>query len=218
MALTSIFAKSAPRIGKGDEWVTFDAVVEDALEFTVDYTQFPIEIGADASDHGIIRPATQVMTVSVSNNPLSLGLVSSATGFVSNFVDSALGATVAGLSAGFLDNSGEPRAKSVLEFFVALMYSRSPFDVDSVDKQMTNMVITKLRRTRNAENESGLDLIIEMQELPLLSTTISANQPNVSELNDGDPSQSQATADRNKGEILGVPVSSDTQKVIEGLL
>lgn len=218
MALTSIFARTPPRIGIGDEWLTFDAVIEDALEFTVDYTQFPIEIGADASDHGIIRPATQVMTVAISNNPLSTGFASNAVGFVSNFVDSGAGALVAGLSAGFLEDSGESRAKSVLEFFVAIMYSRTPFDVDSVDTQLTNMVITKLRRTRNIENESGLELIIEMQELPLLSTTISNNQPSVNELNENDPSQSQAAADQSKGEVLGVTVSAETQSVIEELL
>lgn len=175
-------------------------------------------MGADASDHGIIRPATQVMTVSISNNPLSTGFVSNTAGFVSNFIDSAGGALVAGLSAGFLGNDGENRAKSVLEFFVAIMYSRTPFDVDSVDNQLSNMVITKLRRTRNIENEGGIDLIVEMRELSLLSTTISVNQPSVSILNDNDPSQSQLAAERNKGEVLGVSVSSATQSVIEGLL
>ena len=218
MSLTSIFAKSPPRIGINNEWLTFDAVIEDALEFTVDYTQFPIEIGADASDHGIIRPATQVMTISISNNPFSSGAIPSAIGFVSNFIDSGVGTIVAGLSAGFLDDSGEPRAKSVLEFFVTLMYSRVPFDVDSVDMQMKNMVITKLRRTRNISTEGGLVLIAEMQELPLLSTTISNNQPSTDQLNEGDPSQSQAAAEKNKGEVLGVSVSTETQSVIEGLL
>jgi hypothetical protein len=218
MSITSIFTRTPPRIGINDEWITFDAVIEDALEFTVDYTQFPIEIGADASDHGIIRPATQVMTVSVSNNPLSFSLIGSAAGFVSNFIDSAAGAAIAGLSAGFLSGAEESRAKSVLEFFVSLMYSRIPFDVDSVDYMSKNMVITKLRRTRNISNESGLDLIIEMQELPLLSTTISNNQPSISQLNNDDPSQTQAAATKEKGEVLGVPVSASTQSVIEGLL
>ena len=218
MSLTSIFTKAAPRIGIDDEWISFDAVIEDALEFTVDYTQFPIEIGADASDHGIIRPATQVMSISISNNPLAFAPVDFAAGFISNFVDSAAGAAIAGLSAGFINGAEESRAKSVLEFFVSLMYSRIPFDVDSVDYRSSNMVITKLRRTRNIENESGLDLIVEMQELPLLSTTISNNQPSVEQLNEDDPSQSQAAAEQNKGEVLGVPVSAATQGVIEGLL
>lgn len=219
MSLTSIFAKNAPRIGMGDEWITFDAVIEDALEFTVDYTQFPIELGADATDHGIIRPATQVMTVSVSNNPLSFGFASSAIGFVSNFIDSAAGQLAAGLAAGFLDEDSSSRAKETLEFFVTLMYSRKPFDVDSVDRQMNNMVITKLRRTRNTENESGLELIIEMQELPLLATVISANQPNVEELAEDDPSQSQAAADQNKGEVIPIEYNdADTRKFAKSLL
>ena len=72
------------------------------LEFAVDYTQFPIEIGANATDHGIIRPATEVMTIAVSNNPLGTSTTDFAGGFVSNFVDSAIIAGVAGLSAGFL--------------------------------------------------------------------------------------------------------------------
>jgi len=225
MSLTSIFTKKALRIGKqgnserDSEWLTFDAVIEDALEFSVDYTQYPIEIGADASDHGIIRPATQVMTVSVSNNPLSQNLQSYASGFVSNFLDEVpLGSTLAGLSSGFLDGTEDSRAKDFLSTFVSIMYSRTPFDVDSVDYLFENMVITRLRRTRDVENEGGIDLIVEMQELPLLSTTILVNQPAIRDLNAGDPSQSQAAADIGKGEVLGSTSSPFTAASVGALL
>ena len=218
MSIISLFTAKSPRINAGGDPITFDAVIEDTIETQVDYTQFPIEIGADASDHGIIRPIKYTLTGSVSNNPISPGLTDFAGGVVSNFFDSALASTVAGLSAGFLAGSSSTRAGATLELLIGLQYSRIPFDVDAVDYQLKSMVITSIRRTRNTNNENGLEFIAEMQELPLLATVLLQNQPGKGQLNTGDPSQTMAAADVNKGEVLGGVPSGKITSQVEAIL
>ena len=122
-----------------------------------------------------------------------------------------------GFQLGFCPGDNDTRAKGTLEFLVTLMYSRTPFDVDAVDRTMQNMVITKLRRNRNLLNEGGLIAQIEMQELPLLSTTISANQPDINQLNSNDPALTQAAGEQNKGEVLAGTPSDATISKIESL-
>lgn len=206
MSIISIFTQKAPTLKIGENIITFDAVLEDTLEASVVYPMFPLEFGAEATDHGIIQPVKWTMTAAVSNNPLNLG-VTEASAFVANLFDSAALNAVVGLSAGILGGSKQTRAGATLEALLALMYLREPFDVDAVDKTLERMVITNISRTKNAENESGIEFVAEMMELPLISTVISNNEPVQEELREGDPAQTQAAAGINKGEVSATETS-----------
>ncbi len=109
MSLINIFVPKAPSFNVGGGVISFDAVLEDTLEASVTYPEFPLEIGANASDHGIINPITWTITGLVSNTPLDLGALE-ATGFLTNFFDSEVITAVAGLAAGFISGSQETRA------------------------------------------------------------------------------------------------------------
>ena len=223
MSIISLFTRKQPSFSVGkilgqDRPLVFDAVLEDSIETQVDYTQFPIEIGADASDHGIIRPIKYTLTGAISNNPISPSITDFAGGAVSNLLESSVASTVAGLSAGFLAGSDETRSGATLQTLIALQYLRIPFDIDAVDIQLSNMVITSIQRTRNPENENGLEFVAEMQELPLLATVLLQNQPGQSQLNAGDPSQTMAAADVNKGEVLGSVPSGKITSQVEAIL
>lgn len=200
MALINIYIPKAPAFNIGSGVLSFDAVLEDTLEASVTYSEFPLEIGASASDHGIVNPITWTITALVSNNPLDLSVLES-TGFLTNFFDSSTVTAIAGLSAGFLAGSSETRAGSTLETLLGLMFQREPFDIDAGDIQLSNMVITNIIRTKTPENEGGLEFTAELMELPLISTVITSNQPGQSVLRAGDPAQTQATADVKRGEI-----------------
>jgi hypothetical protein len=218
MSILNIFTRKAPTLGSGDSVITFDAVLEDTLEASVDYTQFPIEVGAMATDHGIIRPIVYTITGAVSNNPLTPQLSDFAGGVLSNFFDSGVVQTIAGISSGFLAGSDETRAGAVLDFLIGLMYSRMPFDVDAVDRQLSNMVITSIRRTRNPTNENGLEFIAELQELPLIATVISQNAPGLSSLPSDDPSQTQQVSVTDKGEVIPKTPSESVEKDVSEVL
>lgn len=216
MALINIFVPKSPTFNVGSGVLSFDAVLEDTLEASVTYPDFPLEIGANATDHGIINPITWTISGIVSNTPLSPGLLE-ATGFLTNFFDSATITAIAGLSVGFLSGSSETRGGSALESLLGLMFQREPFDIDAGDIQLSNMVIVNILRTKTPENEGGLEFVAELMELPLISTVITANEPGQSELRFGDPAQTQATGLVKKGEVGTIATVASTAAQTAGL-
>lgn len=201
MSLLSIFTPNAPTMA-GYE---FDAVLEDTFEASVDLTGYTIELGARVSDHRIVNPFRWSIVGAISNTPLKAGLTDFVGGATSNFIgNSGIASTVAGLSAGFLAGSSETRASSTLDFLITLMTTGEPFDVDTGDVQLTNMVIVNLRRTKDPSNENGLIFEADLQEYNVLTTVLRKNQPSTAILNANDPSVSQASALTNRGEIKGL--------------
>lgn len=200
MSLINIFVAKAPTLAG----IEFDAVLEDTFEATVDLTSYPIELGARASDHRIINPFRWSLVGAISNTPLGPNVTDFVGGGLSNFFDSGVLSTVAGLSAGFLAGSEKTRSSSALDLLLKLMVSGEPFSVDAGDKILENMVIARIRRTKDASNEGGLIFEADLQEFPELSTVIAKNQPSSSQLNPNDPSASQCSALNNRGEIKGL--------------
>ena len=200
MSLINIFVAKAPTLAG----IEFDAVLEDTFEASVELTGFPIELGARASDHRIINPFRWSLVGAISNTPLGPNVADFVGGGLSNFVDSGVLSTVAGLSAGFLAGSEETRSSSALGLLLTLMTTGEPFDIDAGDIQLKNMVIANLRRTKDPSNEGGLIFEADLQEFPELSTVIAKNQPSQSQLNPDDPSASQVSALNNRGEIKGL--------------
>lgn len=211
MALVNIFTPKSPTIA-GYE---FDAILEDTFEAEVDLTGYTIELGARANDHRVIKPFKWSLVGAVSNNPLNAS-VTDFIGALSNDAGGVL-STVAGLSAGFLAGGDETRASSTLDFLITLMVSGEPFDIDAGDIQLTNMVIARIRRTKDATNENGLIFEADLQEYPTLETTLTKNGALLSQLNPDDPSSSQAVADVNLGEVTGNTSSSSVVSAIGDL-
>jgi hypothetical protein len=213
MSLLNIFVSKAPTIA-GYE---FDAVLEDTFEASVELTGYSIELGARVSDHRIVNPFKWSIVGAVSNTPLNASVLDFAGGALSNFFDSGILSAVSGLSAGFLAGSDETRASATLNFLITLMTTGEPFDIDAGDIQLKNMVIARLRRTKDPENEGGLIFEADLQEYPTLQTTLSKNQPSVSVLNPADPSVSQCGALQNIGEIRGVSPVTSIINTVRGL-
>lgn len=216
MPVLNLFPK-APTFSVGGGVISFDAVLEDTIEAEVIYPDFPLEIGANATDHGIIQPIKWSIRGAVSNNPLSVG-VTELSGLITNFFDPAAAIAVAGLTSAFLAGSNSTRAGSTLQLLLGLMFQRDPFDIDAGDIQLSNMVITNVSRTKTAQNETGLEFVAELKELPLISTVISSNQPGQSVLPVGDPAQTQATLLQEKGEVLGNETSAPDSALVAGVL
>ena len=214
MSLINIFVAKAPTLAG----IEFDAVLEDTFEATVDLTSYPIELGARASDHRIINPFRWSLVGAISNTPLGPNVTDFVGGGLSNFFDSGVLSTVAGLSAGFLAGSEKTRSSSALDLLLKLMVSGEPFSVDAGDKILENMVIARIRRTKDASNEGGLIFEADLQEFPELSTVIAKNQPSSSQLNPNDPSASQCSALNNRGEIKGLAPLPAPLSQVKGVL
>ncbi len=214
MSIVTLFTRVSPTIAG----FQFDAVLEDTFEMEVTFTQYPIESGAVAVDHGIVRPFRWRLIGAASNNPLRPTLTDF-TGALSELFDaSGTFATVAGLSSGLLAGSNDTRASETLSFLISLASSRVPFDIDAGDIQLENMVISNLTRTKDAENEGGLIFDAQLQELPTLDTVLSDNKPNQQQLRQGDPAKSQISNLLDKGEQTLKNIGNNINNAVNSVL
>jgi hypothetical protein len=186
--------------------VEFDAVLEDTLQASAQITTYPIEAGANAADHKIIQPFKWSLVGVISNNPLRI-TATDFTGALSNFIPGGVAATAAGLSAGFAAGSNGTRASDALGLLIDLMASDTPFSIDAVDIKLSNMTIVDIIRTKDPSNEHGLVFEAQLEELPTLDTLLSSSNPKQSQLREGDPAQTQAAEQIDRGE-QGLGVSS----------
>ncbi|MGO3890079.1 MAG: phage baseplate protein [Paenalcaligenes sp.] len=201
MSTVSILTRQSPTLAG----YQFDAVLEDTFEASIELTRYPVESGVKVADHRIIQPMKYFMVGAVSNNPLkAIDKYALVAGGLSNILRSSpLVATVAGLSAGFLSGTPGTRASSTLQLLMDLLVSGKPFDVDAVDIQLKDMVLTRLSRDRDPETENGLIFVAELQELVQLSRLSDFTQPTQDQLADGDPCKAGAAAVASRGQQTG---------------
>ena len=213
MSIINIFTSQSPQIAG----YQFDAVLSDTFEASIELTRYPVESGVKVADHRVINPMKYFITGAVSNNPLkvfdSSTLLDIGLSALANI--NPLAATVAGTAISFLAGTQETRASSALEFLMQLLVAGQPFDIDAVDIQLQNMVLTKISRDRTPENENGLIFVAEMHELISLSRLPSLTQPSQEQLNDNDPSKSGAAADVNGGQQTGNEPSEATAYAVD---
>lgn len=214
MSVLTLFTRTAPTIGG----VEFDAILEDVFEMEVSVTQFPIESGASATDHRIIRPFRWSLIGAVSNNPLKTS-VTDFTGLLTNLAgDNGILSTIAGMSAGLLAGSDDTRASQTLQFLIALAATGEPFDIDAGDVQLSNMVIAGIRRRKTPENEQGLLFEAQLIELPTLDTLMSDRTVKQSQLADGDSSKWSIASLIDKGEQALTDVSDSVKSTVSNVM
>lgn len=214
MSIINLFTKQAPTLAG----YSFDAVLEDSLEASVEWTTYPVETGVNVNDHRIIQPVTWSLTGAVSNNPLRVQLTDFLVGGLSNLTNNPYVAAVAGLAAGFLSGSNETRASTTLEFLINLMVAGEPFDIDAGDIQLQNMVITRIGRTKDNSNEQGLIFVADLQELITLDRIPVSGQPSQAMLRDGDPAKSGAAAVVRRGRQMAKEASEAVNNAANNVL
>lgn len=214
MSIINLFTKQAPTLAG----YSFDAVLEDSLSAEVQWTSYPVETGVNVNDHRIIQPVKWTLTGAVSNNPLQVQITDFLTGGLSNLTNNPYVATVAGLAAGFLSGSDETRSSTTLEFLINLMVAGEPFDIDAGDIQLQNMVIGRIGRTKNPENEQGLIFVADLQELITLDRIPQSGQPSQTMLRDGDPAKSGVSSLIRKGRVLAKEASDAVNTAANNVL
>ena len=217
MSIINVFTKQAPTLAG----YSFDAVLEDSLDASVEWTTYPVESGVNVNDHRIIQPIKWSLTGAISNNPLQTQITDFLGGALSNLTNNPYVATIAGLSAGFLAGSNETRASSTLLFLIDLMVSGDPFDVDAGDIQLKNMVISRICRVKVPSNEQGLVFVADLQELITIDRLATLGQPRQSQLRDGDVAKSGLAGVVQKGQQLTkdatTAVSNAANEVLDGI-
>lgn len=170
------------------------------MTISVELTSYPVESGARVNDHRIINPIKWIMTGAVTDNPLQTQLTDFLGGAISNITNSSVVAGFGGLSAGFLASDTNGRSSAALQTLIELMMTGEPFNVDAIDIQLKNMVITRLSRGKDPETENGLIFVAELQELITLDRLPMLGQPQQYQLHDGDVSKSAIAGLIKKGQ------------------
>jgi hypothetical protein len=182
MSLINLLVKRGPQLGS----LQFDAVLSDDLDASVDIVQYPIETGTPIADHIIYQPIRYTMTGAVSNNPLKVS-ITDFTGVLTNLVDdNPFIAAGAGLFAGWLSGSNETRSSTTLNTLLDFMYSGQVFTVDTGEITLNNMVIQRIGRSKDPENENGLIFVAELQQIVTLDRVANGSQPAQYQLNSND--------------------------------
>lgn len=220
MAITGIFTRSRPSIGG----IFFDATLEESDELQTDVTRYPVETGFEGNDHAVNRNARITMFVALSDNPvrsatalatqgdalerlnnlnLPAGIIRAGVGIGVGRAISALPPGVAaavGLGASVATNTvGQAlsRSASVLEQIRALQSSREIISVVTQKASYQNVLITNTRRTTNPRNEGGLELVVEMEQLNILYSSLRSQTIVAPD----DPNAAMASPMRDRGRV-----------------
>ena len=197
MSLINLLVKRGPQLGS----LQFDAVLSDDLDASVDIVQYPIETGTPIADHIIYQPIRYTMTGAVSNNPLKVS-ITDFTGALTNLVDdNPFIAAGAGLFAGWLSGSNETRSSTTLNTLLDFMYSGQVFTVDTGEITLNNMVIQRIGRSKDPENENGLIFVAELQQIVTLDRVANGSQPTQYQLNSNDVSSTSISGLIERGYI-----------------
>lgn len=208
MSLVGIFTKSRPSIGGR----YFDAVLEESSELVTEVTRYPVEDGATGNDHAVLRPLRITMTVGVSDNVFRAIAASAGPlgGLVSNVGGTAVGALIGkagkgvaigtGLLAGNISaavSAGQPatRSQSALEEIREIQRAGLVIDVVGTKSTYQNCIITNTYQRTTKENEQGLELVVELQQLLIMDSQEAPVLPY------GDSSGTQAQPYNDLGEI-----------------
>ena len=197
MSLINLLVKRGPQLGS----LQFDAVLSDDLDASVDIVQYPIETSTPIADHIIYQPIRYTMTGAVSNNPLKVS-ITDFTGALTNLVDgNPFIAAGAGLFAGWLSGSNETRSSTTLNTLLDFMYSGQVFTVDTGEITLNNMVIRRIGRSKDPENENGLIFVAELQQIVTLDRVANGSQPAQYQLNSNDVSSTSISGLIERGYI-----------------
>lgn len=197
MSLINLLVKRGPQLGS----LQFDAVLSDDLDASVDIVQYPIETGTPIADHIIYQPIRYTMTGAVSNNPLKVS-ITDFTGALTNLVDdNPFIAAGAGLFAGWLSGSNETRSSTTLNTLLDFMYSGQVFTVDTGEITLNNMVIQRIGRSKDPENENGLIFVAELRQIVTLDRVANSSQPAQYQLNSNDVSSTSISGLIERGYI-----------------
>ncbi|MBU0792313.1 MAG: hypothetical protein KKC55_17900 [Gammaproteobacteria bacterium] len=217
MSLVGLFSRSRPDIGG----LFFDALLEESSELVTDVTEYPIESGEIGNDHAVTRPLRLTMTVALSDNPIKAAIAKASGDYASSAgggiagsllgagVGAAIGtlggaaAAVTGIAGSVLTElagSAELRSTQMIKAIRAKQSSHDLMTVIGAKGAYDNVIITNTRVQVTKQNEGGLELVVEMRQLLVVSSL--ANQAIVNaNLPVGDTASTQAQTENNLGEV-----------------
>jgi hypothetical protein len=205
MSIVNLFSSSRPSISG----IYFDAVLAESTELQTDISEYPLEDASSAADNAVTKPMTLIMTVGASDNLIKAAtaevgefpsLLSAGIGITAGMAASVLSsgaAALAGLGAtvgtASVSAGARRRSATILEAIRDIQRNNTIFTIVSSKGEYENMIITSTRQETNRENESGLELVVEMRQVILINRQADAATQNANlPVNDTCTTQGQA--------------------------
>lgn len=155
MAFENLFIRTKKSIGG----IELDAVINETHTSEVEVTSNPVELGADITDHSIIKPKRIQITAQVSDTPLGLA---------------ALGQIVDNVTGLFGSSTSENITRSTAAYsaIIQLQESREPIDIQTKLKLYSNMIITNVSVTQDKDTSRIVLMNISAQEVRIVKTKV----------------------------------------------
>jgi hypothetical protein len=184
MAFKSLFVRNV----KSFSGVVFDATISESHNAKVELTRFPVEHGADITDHAVIEPKELTIVAWVTDSPLNQSITN-------EIIESASG--LFGQSNNIFPIT---RSSAVFNRLMSVLDSRAPLIIQTGLKQYSNMIMTGFSVSQDASTSKALPMVINLREVRIVKTAI------VPLSSDTLPpeTQKQASAAQDRGQVAPV--------------
>lgn len=214
MSLINIFVRGKYHIAD----FSFDAVLSDETELSAEITSYPLESGAQISEHKIVQPIRYRISGINSNTPLNVINWSLAGGFASNFVSDKvtnIASPIAGLSSAFLSGSKDSVSAGTWDRFIDFIEKEETLEVTAGEIILKDMCVTKVVRNRDPENENAFAFELELQEVIRINRISDKGTINHQQLKKNSPESKGITGIVDRGKQMLQDVSSSISKSVE---
>lgn len=184
-----------PTPGPPGGGLLLDAVINESYTKEADVSVFPIEIGAEISDHVIPKPAVYIMTGVVTDNPLQW------------------------FATSYQHTASSTRHLSAFAILLDLMTSRQSFDIDTGYLQLKDVVLSSITSEKTATTAHELNFeatllvlnIVDTQLVPLTAGMVLAGNP-------GEQAAPEVDAGTKTGTPPATTLATDVVNTIKELL
>lgn len=149
-----------------------DATVSQSHKRSATITQYPVEDGADITDHVHLEPRQLSVSGIISGDPLELydGITSTALSLIPSNVVRSIGQATASAAEYFTKKGTgrDSREKKAYQYLEELMERKLPFNFVTSLKLYQNMVITSLTVDKSIDSGNSLPFSCEMQEIRIV--------------------------------------------------
>lgn len=180
-----------PQLGPpGESGVLLDAVIEEGIDHGVSVTSFPVELGADISDHAILEPQRYTMRGVVSDIPITWR------------------------STEYEHIDAKTRSLSAYALLRDLQIAREPFAIETGFLRYESMVIERLTASKDTSRENHFDFSAQLIQVRIVENQVSVITPE--QLQEGQ-AREQGGPVADKGRQSGQPTTSLAVDIVDGL-
>ena len=199
MAFENLFIRTKKTLGG----IQLDAVIRETHNDEISLTRNPVELGANISDHAIVEPKKLNIIAEVTDTPLG----------------SAVLGEIVDLTTGLFGTSTSTnitRSNAAYNAMVKLAEAREPIDVQTKLKLYSNMIITRINTSQDANSSRIVNMIIDLEEILITESEIVTLTS--AQLQEGSAREQGTSADKKGRQEPVTPDESTNTSVLKSII